>query len=147
VDEQLSAEVNRLSTLGNERLDEGAHDEAMQAFQAAWDLLPTPKEGLGEATWLLTAMGDVRFLQQRWDEALSLFGRAVHCAGGLGNPFIHLRLGQIQYELHDTDRARDELARAYMGGGDSIFEDEDPKYWRFIREIIRPPASGTGETS
>jgi hypothetical protein len=44
-------------------------------------------------------------------------------------------------ELQNIPRAKDELARAFMGGGDEIFADDDPKYWRFIREIHRPAAS------
>ena len=50
----------------------------------------------------------------------------------LGNPFLHLRLGQSQYELGELDRAADELMRAYMGAGEDIFVSEDPKYRAFL---------------
>ena len=62
----------------------------------------------------------------------------MRCPGAIGNPFIHLRLGQAQFELKNLGRAKDDLARAYMGGGDEIFKDEDRKYLHFIKEILRP---------
>jgi hypothetical protein len=55
------------------------------------------------------------------------------CPGGLGNPFLHLRFGQILFESGDHDLAADELIRAYMGAGDEIFENEDPKYLNFLK--------------
>src|SRR5262249_9180277 len=58
---------------------------------------------------------------------------AMHCPGAIGNPFLHLRLGQCQFELGALDRAADELMRAYMGAGADIFKDQDPKYLKFLQ--------------
>lgn len=55
----------------------------------------------------------------------------MHCPNAIGNPFLHLRLGQCQFELEALDRAADELMRAYMGGGAEVFQDQEPKYMRF----------------
>ncbi|MDJ0969985.1 MAG: hypothetical protein QNJ06_08785 [Kiloniellales bacterium] len=63
----------------------------------------------------------------------------VAAPDGLGNLFVRLRLGQAQFVLGQLDRSADELARAYMGGGSEIFEEEDPKYWDFIRSKLQPP--------
>lgn len=52
--------------------------------------------------------------------------------GGVGNPFLHLRLGEIALELGDEARAADELIRAYAVGGPEAFQSEDPKYLRFL---------------
>jgi hypothetical protein len=59
-----------------------------------------------------------------------------------GNPFLHLRLGQCRFELGDLDRAADELARAYMGDGEDVFEDEAPKYLAFLKTRLQPPSGG-----
>jgi hypothetical protein len=88
------------------------------------------------------AMSDINPIFREF--ALAFIGRvkgqgAIFCPDGLGNPFLHLRLGQVQFELKNIDGAKDNLARAYMGGGDEILADDDPKYWRFIREILQPP--------
>jgi hypothetical protein len=39
--------------------------------------------------------------------------------------------------LGDEYRASNELARAYMGGGPEIFENEDPKYLTFLRRFMQ----------
>ena len=74
-----------------------------------------------------------------YEEAREAFRDVMYCPGAIGNPFIHLRLGQVQFELGNLNRAGDELARAYMGKGEEIFEDEDPKYLAFVKTILVPP--------
>jgi tetratricopeptide (TPR) repeat protein len=138
-------EITRLSEEGNQLLDDGHFAEARALWQRAWDLLPEPRDEWDAATWLLTSIGDSYFSERRFSEAREPLQRAVFCPNGLGNPYTHLRLGQVQFELGNIDRAKDELARAFMGGGDEVFEGDDPKYWRFIREILRPPADEVGE--
>ena len=61
------------------------------------------------------------------------------CPGGLGNPFVHLRLGECCFDIGERDRAADELTRAYMGAGREIFAEEDPKYIEFLGTRIKPP--------
>lgn len=60
----------------------------------------------------------------------------------MGNPFLHLRLGQCQFELGSFDVATDELMRAYKGGGADVFAHEDRKYLEFVaaRALdLKPP--------
>jgi hypothetical protein len=66
----------------------------------------------------------------------------MHCPKAIGNPFLHLRLGQCQFELGNLDRAADELARAYMGAGLEIFDSEDAKYFEFLKMRMAPPSDG-----
>ena len=143
--DDVHAQVARLSEQGNGLAEAQSFGEARAAWQRAWDLLPEPREQWEAAAWLLTAVGDAYFLEGRHADALEHLQRAVACPGGLGNPFLHLRLGQVQFELGNRPRAKDELARAFMGGGDQLFSNENPKYWRFIREILRPSANEVGE--
>lgn len=56
----------------------------------------------------------------------------MHCPDGIGNPFLHLRLGQVLFDQGDQDAAADELARAYMGAGPEIFDHEEPRYFAFL---------------
>jgi len=65
----------------------------------------------------------------------------MRCPDAIGNPFLHLRLGQCQFELGELDRAADELARAYMGAGAKIFEGGD-KYFSFLKTRLEPPPGG-----
>ncbi len=66
----------------------------------------------------------------------------MHCPDAIGNPFLHLRLGQCQYELGDFDRSVQELMQAYMGGGREILEEDDLKYFKFLTERAKPPLNG-----
>jgi hypothetical protein len=61
----------------------------------------------------------------------------MRCPGAIGNPFLHLRLGQVQFELGDLTRAADELTRAYMGAGEDIFQEQAPKYFEFLKTRIQ----------
>ena len=142
---ELHEQITSLSEQGNLLAEKESFGEARTIWQQAWDLLPEPREEWEAATWLLTSIGDAYFLEGKYADALDPLQRAVFCPGGLGNPFLHLRLGQVQFELGNMARAKDELARAFMGGGDEVFDGDDPKYWRFIREILRPPADEAGE--
>ena len=103
----------------------------------ALQLLPDPVEDWEAATWLLAAIGEAYYVQHNYQSALEAFTDALTCPGGMGNPFIHLRLGETQYELQNLDRAKDELARAYMGGGKDIFAQEDLKYLDWLGNYLR----------
>ncbi|HHX5418376.1 TPA: tetratricopeptide repeat protein, partial [Acinetobacter baumannii] len=87
-------------------------------------------------TWIYVAMGDMYFHLKDYEQAFKCFYNAVQCPQGLGNPYIHLRLGQLYYEEGYFDDSADELTRAYMGGGLGIFLEDDPKYLDFLETKI-----------
>ncbi len=121
---------------GNNCCDQEDYENAIIAFKKALDLIPPPLEIWETTTWVVSSLGDCHFQLCQYEQAHHYLTFAMHCPDGLGNPFIHLRLGQTQFELHNLDRAADELTRAYMGDGESIFEDEDSKYFRFLQSRI-----------
>jgi hypothetical protein len=84
-------------------------------------------------------MGECSFRSASWESALAPLQDSIICPGTLGNPWVHLRLGQVRCELGDKPRAADELARAYMGGGREVFEGQDPKYFALVESVLRPP--------
>lgn len=105
-------------------------------YRDALNLVPKPVEEWEVTTWILAAIGDLYFVDGKFEKSLAAFDDAVRCVGGLGNPIIHLRLGESCFELGDKDRAADELTRAYMGAGPGIFQKEDPKYLKFLSTRI-----------
>lgn len=113
----------------------------MDEYWAAWDLLPEPKNQWDAATWILSAIGDANFLGKDYGAGRDNLSLVMTCPGAIGNPFLHLRLGQCQFELNNLDRAADELTRAYMGGGAEIF-NEQPKYFDFLKTRLLPPPEG-----
>lgn len=50
---------------------------------------------------------------------------------------MHLRLGQVQYELANYEKAKDELLRAYMNAGEETFASEEKKYFHFLQKEVR----------
>src|SRR5690348_8276377 len=106
---------------GDALAEKKRYSEALKQYWGAWELLPEPRTEWQAATWLLGAIGDANFLAGDFVAGRDNFSLAMHCPDAIGNPFLHLRLGQCQYELGDLDRAADELARAYAGAGSDIF--------------------------
>jgi len=136
-------QVEQLSERGNALADEGQYREAAEQFVAALELLPEPKTNWEACTWLLASIGDMTFQLKAYEQAVNALSDAMHCPDAIGNPFIHLRLGQALFELGDRQRAADELARVYMLEGKDIFAAEDPKYFEFLKTVMKPPAGGT----
>ncbi|UJF35634.1 tetratricopeptide repeat protein [Paenibacillus hexagrammi] len=114
----------------------GDLDAAKQNYMAALRLLPENHQKWEAATWIYVAVGDVHFRMEKYDKAFKCFFNAVQCPKGLGNPYIHLRLGQLYYEQENFEKAADELTRAYMGAGIEIFMEDDPKYLEFLETNI-----------
>lgn len=139
--EDIHGNVEMLSQKGSYLAEAGKYKDAETQFIEALNLLPQPIERWEACTWLLTAIGDVNFMQGAYKQAKDALSDAMHCPGAIGNPFIHLRLGQSQFELGNMDRALDELARAYMGAGKEIFENDDPKYFNYLKTVLKPPAN------
>lgn len=134
--DNIHKEIAALCSSGDEFVRTSKLVEAKQKYIEALKLLPSNPIEWEAATWIYVAIGDVHFSLQDFEKAFRCFFNAVQCPTGLGNPFIHLRLGQIYYEKNDLDKAADELTRAYMGAGMDIFLADDPKYLDFLETRI-----------
>lgn len=139
IDKNTYAKITKLTDQGNAEFEINNYVKARQYFKDALNLVPKPIEDWEATMWILASIGDTHFSEQDYENGLRAFSDAVRCPGGLGNPFIHLRLGEIQYELGNIPRAKDELVRAFMGAGLEIFDEEDPKYLILLRETINIP--------
>lgn len=131
--DETHAQIQQLCAEGDQLTEAKRYADALKPYWAAWDLLPEPQTDWEAATWILVAIGDANFLSGDFVAGRDNLSQAMHCPDAIGNPFIHLRLGQCQFELQALDRAADELMRAYMGAGPDIFKDEDPKYLQFLQ--------------
>lgn len=138
----IHQQIVQLSQEGDALAEAGEHRRAARKYAEAFRLLPEPKTDWEAGTWLLTAIGDVFFISGDYEQARPALTNAMHFPEAIGNPFVHLRLGQVQLELGNRDRAADELAWAYMGAGAEIFANEDPKYFAFLKTVLQPPADG-----
>ncbi|GAB7549689.1 tetratricopeptide repeat protein [Cupriavidus sp. 8B] len=133
LDESIYTVIKRHCAEGDRFADERQYRSAVGAYNKAWELIPAPKNDWEASTWILAAIGDACFLGGHPASSKEAFTYALTCPGGLGNPFIHLRLGQLSHDAGNLDAAADELMRAYMGAGEDIFAKEDVKYLLFLR--------------
>jgi tetratricopeptide (TPR) repeat protein len=138
LDDSIHDEITKLCEQGDSLVKSGDFRGALRLFHRSWKLLPEPKEDWDASTWILTAIGDAHFFLGDFQNVIAALSNAVHCPNGLGNPFVHLRLGEAAFELGQMDRAKDELTRAYMGAGRDIFANEDPKYLAYLETILQP---------
>jgi len=126
-------EITRLCEAGDQLAEQEKYLEAIAEYNKAWLLIPEEKNEWEASTWVLAAIGDACYLAGKKKTAREALEYAMVCPGGLGNPFLHLRLGQVLFDAGELDRAADELMRAYMGGGDEMFEHQDGKYMAFLK--------------
>ncbi|SHJ76717.1 hypothetical protein SAMN02745163_02547 [Clostridium cavendishii DSM 21758] len=139
---KIYKKITDLCMLGDRLAEKKKYSEAINVYFEALDLLPKPETNWDAATWILTAIGDTDFLMGNYEAGRDNLIAVMHCPNAIGNPFIHLRLGQCQYELEEYDRAADELARAFIIEGEELFAQEDEKYLNFIKSKLEEPEGG-----
>ncbi len=142
LDKAVQQRITALSEEGDSLAKKQDYAAALQKYWDAWDLLPEPQTEWEAATWLLGTIGDTNFQNDDFTAGRDNLSMAMSCPGAIGNPFLHLRLGQCQLELGDLDQAANELLRAYMGAGKDIFSREDSKYFEFLTTRAKAPSGG-----
>ncbi len=120
---------------GDALLDKQMPDKASKRFARALELLPEPIENWEAFTWIQAAIGDAFFQKGDWATSEDAFRQALKGPSGIGNPFIHLRIGQCAFESDRPAVAVDELLKAYMAEGEDIFA-ENGKYLDFLRANV-----------
>jgi hypothetical protein len=114
--------VDRLFAKGEEFADAEQYTKALDRFQAAWNLLPEPKDEQEPAVQILAAIADCHFYVGAWDACREVVQHAFRCGADLDNPFFRLRLGQSLYELGDEREAANWLVPVYLTEGREPFE-------------------------
>lgn len=137
LDSNVHQEITNLCKKGDELVEYGKFLEAKDIYLKALELLPQNHKAWEAATWIYVAIGDIHLRLGNIEKAFKCFFNAVQCPTGLGNPYIHFRLGQTYFESGIMDKAVDELTRAYMGAGLEIFMEDDPKYLAFLETKIK----------
>ena len=144
IPEGLHDKLTALCAKGDTCAKRGDFKAALKHYWKAWDALPDPKTDYEAALWILAAVGDANFLSGDFEAGRDNIFRAMSCLtpDAIDNPFLHLRLGQCQFELGNLDAAAEELTRALMGGGEEVLQYDDPKYWAFLKTKLNPPPGG-----
>jgi tetratricopeptide (TPR) repeat protein len=142
LDDRLTGQIQSLCERGDKFAIQGDYASALEHYWQAWELLPEPKTECDAATWVLAVIGDANFLGGDYQAGMDNLNTAMLCPDAIGNPFLHMRLGQCHYELGHDEPAAEELTRAYILEGAEFFAKEDPKYLNFIKPKLEPPPGG-----
>lgn len=136
--DEICDQIEELSEQGNEYIDHENYDEAIKTWKQALSLIPNPQNIYAETQWLETSIGDAYFLSGNHQNALKHFQNAKNNIekNAYENPFIMLRLGQSLLENQQKEKAKEYLLRAYMFEGKEIFEDDDEKYFNFLKQNV-----------
>jgi tetratricopeptide (TPR) repeat protein len=118
---------------GDKLAGDRAFEAAIAEYNRAWKLLPDPANQWNASTWILAAIADAAFLGGYLTSAREALQYAMTCPDAVGNPFLHMRYGQVLLDAGEKDAAADELIRAYMGAGPEIFASEDARYLEFLK--------------
>lgn len=131
--EKIHADIVAICATGDEYAEAGEYERAVGEYNRAWTLVPDPKNNWNASTWILAAIADACFLAGHTTSAREALQYAMTCPGAIGDPFLHLRYGEVLFDAGEEDAAAEELIRAYMGAGEEIYISEDPKYLAFLR--------------
>lgn len=141
----VQARVESHCVAGESLVDAKQHAAAVEKFQAAWELLPDPKEEQDPAIHLLGAIADCKFVLRDWEGCCRAVQSAFRCGADVGNPFLRMRLGQSLYEMGNEKEVANWLVPVYLTEGRAPFRGEDPKYLEFFRSKLNPPVGGWPE--
>ena len=81
---------------------------------------------------LSTAQNEIK--KGNYPYALSLLYDCLNIE--LDNSVVHFNKGLCHFQLNEPDHAADSFTRAYMLEGEDIFQDQDPKYFEFLKTKI-----------
>ena len=137
--------IEQLSEEGNVLFEAEQLQQALRKYEAALNLIPSPKTDWEASTWLYTSIGDVYFSKGEVEQSKESYFNALNCPDGISNGYIHFSLGQVLYELEDFEKSKEYLLRAYMIEGEDIFEDEDEKYIQSIKDLIDTAKAKNGD--
>ena len=126
--------VTELSEQGNDLLDRGDTKAAISIWRSALQLLPEPRRQWDAAVWLHASIGDAQREDGDLNAALDSFLQAAASGDGYANSFVQLGIGTCLYDLGRYEESTDPLLRAYMGEGEEIFAESDPKYLDYLRK-------------
>ncbi len=136
LENNIHAKIEKLCDAGDKFAEMGHFSFALTNYWTAYDLLPEPKEDWVAGTWILTAIGDANFLNKDYQAGADNLAASMHFPSAIGNPFLHLRLGQCYFELGYFERARKEFMKCYSLEGEELFENENPKYFDSLKDIL-----------
>ncbi|MBN3526796.1 hypothetical protein [Paenibacillus apiarius] len=99
-----------------------------EAIETLWDMykaLQRREQSGNVGRYILIRIAHINIYNEDYIAARHNLSYVMHFPITIGNPLLHLRLGQVQDKLGNEKRAVDELARALIMDGKRVFDQED----------------------
>lgn len=129
------ANIDQITT--NNDLDvEPRVNKLMKIYESLTDDQKRTRAG----RYVIIHIAEVCFSERLIEDAIDNFNFAMKFKDSVGNPFLHLRLGQLNYLIQNKEKMYDDLSRALIMGGEGIFKDEDPKLIEMVKGVLKEPA-------
>jgi tetratricopeptide (TPR) repeat protein len=134
-----------------EELDINKADECRQLMLAQpcldhlMNVYQNTPEGSRQARYALVKIAHLWMYAETYDEAINAFHAVMQFPNTVGNPLLHLRIGESLLALGDERQAIDNLARALIMGGLELFEGEPAILKEIPLTHLKPPAYCTWE--
>ncbi|MDF4203278.1 hypothetical protein PXD56_09950 [Maribacter sp. SA7] len=127
-------EIDKITS--NKNLDVKSRvEELMKIYESLTDDQKRTRAG----RYVIIHIAEVCFSERWIEDAFDNFNFAMQFKDTVGNPFLHLRLGQLNYLVQNKDKMHDELSRAIIMDGEAIFKDEDLKLIEMVKSVLKKP--------
>jgi tetratricopeptide (TPR) repeat protein len=129
-DEIIRAEIGKAYHFKN-----GGHwEEGEKHLINAWQLYPEPKYNWDYSEMSLYIIAEFYLDWKKYDQAKKWAQEVFKCEPEPGDGTPYLFLGKIHYEEGELDEARKYFEKAHEVSGRRVFQGEDPKYFKFLKE-------------
>lgn len=129
-------DISRITRQAESYFAKQQWDDAINNFNRALRLIPTPIYDYNESLGLLAGIADALFFAGKFDQAETYFLDSLKCPDAVANPFINLRIGQCLFENDKAEMATEYLLRAYMLDGHDVFQGQDEKYFIHLQSTV-----------
>ena len=106
LDDALYQALKKHCAAGDAAVERNDFASAIRSFQQAFALLPEPYEDWEASTWVLFSLGEAQFFNEQYAAARESLAAAMHCPGAIGNPLMHLRLGQVHKRVSELRKSK-----------------------------------------
>lgn len=132
MDSNLQAQINKIAKDGDAQANKGNWAGQIEKYREIWDLIPEPKHEWDGGTWILGGIAEAYFQMKELESAKQFFNQSLKCHRGEENSFLHLRLGEINFDEKNLERARIHLKKAWDLSEGRAFAGEPKRYRDFL---------------
>jgi tetratricopeptide (TPR) repeat protein len=138
VSDEIQHQLEALAERAEAAFNAEDYARAAELYLKAFHLLPEPRYEWPQGEILLDGASLAMLAAGDGQGVLDLLSDGLE-APVTNSPLINLRIGQAFLVIDDEDTAANHFLFALLGGGRAVFETEDPAFYQFATERIRPP--------